>query len=203
MAKPRRKRIFFVDDEPHVCSAVQMVLERVGHEVRCFTEARKCLVAMDRGLCDLLITDVNMPEMDGIELLRRAREIRPRLQMLVVTGYGDIPLAVRAVKAGAYDFVEKPLETEPLLAAVDSGLEEASKYGLQSSRALTKAERNVLKYLLRGMGNSDIAHHLHRSIRTIEDHRYRIMRKLGVDNMVELIKVGEQMDLSERAAGFV
>ena len=197
MAKLRRKRIFFVDDEPRVCRAVQMVLQRVGHRVRCFTEAQKCLAAMRVGFCDLLITDVNMPAMNGIELLRRARQIRPRLPMLVVTGYGDVPLAVRAVKAGAYDFIEKPLETEPLLAAVDSGLEQASEYGSQSSKALTKAERKVLRHLLRGMSNGEIAHLFHRSVRTIEDHRHSIMGKLGVDNVVALIKVAEQMDLSE------
>jgi len=196
MARRTIKNIFFVDDEPGVRKAVRLVVERDGHRVRCFENAVKCLSVLRTAECDMLITDVNMPEMDGVELLRHVKRIRPGLAVLVVSGYGDIPLAVRAVKAGAFDFMEKPLDGERLLAAIRS-LSQRSAEENMVGRALTKTENRVLRHLLKGMSNSEIAHRFHRSIRTIEDHRSNIMKKLGVDNVVDLVKTAVQMDLSE------
>lgn len=187
MAK-KAERVFFVDDEPLICKAASRTLARRQLEVTCFTNAADCLKALDTADCDLLITDVNMPDMDGVELLERVKRIRPGLPVLIITGYGNIPLAVRAVKAGAFDFVEKPLERVAFLRSVESALMESNQDGYLAGKALSKVEMKVLKLIVDGKSNKEAAHLLNRSTRTIEDHRARIMGKLDVDNIVDLVK---------------
>ena len=193
----RSKHIFFVDDEPSVCRAVAKTLERLGSKVSCFTRALVCLERLRSGTCDLLITDLKMPEMDGIELLVEAKRICPWLAVLVVTGYGDIPTAVKALKAGAADFIEKPLERESFLSAVDSLLNQLTRYDSLLGRPLTKTEMKVLRLILDSKSNREIARLLHRAPRTIEDHRHNIMRKLGVRNPIDLVKRAVAMGLME------
>ena len=116
-------RVVFVDDEPRVCHAVHKTLERAGAVVQCFQCARDCLEHLAVHRCDLLITDVKMPGTDGMELLRQVKERLPWIPVLMVTGYGDVPLAVQAVKNGALDFVEKPLDREAFLQTVQRLIE--------------------------------------------------------------------------------
>jgi len=182
------KHIFFVDDEPNVQKVVGRTLEQVGFEVSCLSRASDCLEQLRSRPCDLLITDVKMPEMDGIELLKKVKFSIPSLPVLVVTGYGDIPMAVAALKAGASDFVEKPLHRESFLSAVEFALKGNVRTHPLVNKALTKTEMGILRLILDGKSNKEIARLRHRSVRTIEDHRRRIMRKHGVDNMVDLVK---------------
>ncbi|GAH45808.1 unnamed protein product [marine sediment metagenome] len=133
-----------------------------------------------------------MPEMDGIELLTEARRIVPSLPVLVITGYGDIPMAVKAVKAGALDFIEKPLDRQSFLSAVESVLKRNAWADPLLGKLLTRIEIKVLRFILKGKSNKEIAYLRNRSIRTIEDQRNHIFRKFGVDNLV---------DLTKRAAG--
>jgi FixJ family two-component response regulator len=147
--------------------------------------------------CDLLITDVRMPGMDGIELVRRAKCIAPWLPILVITGYGDIPMAVRAVKAGAAEFIEKPLQKQSFLEVVQAALKQQDLKNLLKGKPLSKKEMAILRLILQGRSNKEIAQTLHRSIRTIEDHRRHIMRKLDVDNVVDLAKRATVMGLAE------
>jgi len=184
--KAKPKHIFFVDDEASVRKAVRRTLQRPGWKVTCFSGAVNCLAALRRSDCDLLITDVNMPGMDGIELLKQAKRLRPTLPVLIVTGYGNIPLAVRAVKAGALEFMEKPLDRQTLLAAVEAALR--SHVNPDCTRLLTKTERQILELIVAGKHNRRIAELLGRSVRTIEDHRNHIMHKLNVDNVIDLVK---------------
>src|SRR3972149_3841963 len=100
-----KQRIFFVDDEPEVLKMVGRTLEQAGYNVSCFSRAADCIKQLRYQTCDLLITDVKMPEMDGIELLTEAKRIIPLLPVLVITGYGDVPMAVRSLKLGASDFI--------------------------------------------------------------------------------------------------
>lgn len=188
MTNKGKKQVFFVDDEPSVCRAASKTLKRFGSEVSCFDNAADCLEQLRLQSCDLLITDVKMPGMDGIELVCKAKRLIPWLPVLVVTGYGDIPLAVRAIKAGATNFIEKPLETRSFLGAVELTLERHSYFDRLLGKTISKAEKKVLRLLLDGKSNKEIAHTLHRSIRTVEVHRRNIMRKLDVDNLVALVK---------------
>lgn len=183
-----RQRIFFVDDEPSLRKAVSKTLQRLGSQVRCFADAGTCLEQLRVKRCDLLITDVKMPGMDGIELLIEARRIAPWLPVLVITGYGDVQMAVRAMKAGALDFIEKPLNRKSLLSAVESALERGGAPDRLRGKALTRTEMRTLRLILDSKSNKEIAALLHRSLRTIESHRNHMMRKLGVTNTVGLVR---------------
>ena len=191
------QHIFVVDDEPAVCRSVSQTLQRSGYTVSCFTDADHCLRQLQTQSCDLLITDVKMPGIDGIELVRRVKCIVPWLPILVITGYGDIPTAVRAVKAGAAEFIEKPLQKQSLLEAVQSVLKLQDPKNLLKGKSLSEKEIAVLRLILQGSSNKEIAQILHRSIRTIEDHRRHIMRKLDVDSVVDLVKRAADMGLTK------
>ena len=144
--------------------------------------------------CDLLITDLRMPEMDCIELLRRTRLIAPWVPVLIITGYGDVPTAVEAIKAGAADFIEKPLDKRSFVLKVKSLLPENGNHK-HLGEPLTQTEQRVLKLVLGGKSNKEIANLLKRSKRTIEVHRARVMRKLGAESLVDLVKLTATMGL--------
>jgi len=197
MANSTEQHIFFVDDEPKVRKAVGRALEQLGSKVSCFACAADCLEQLSSGTCDLLITDVKMPGMDGIELLTEAKRIVPWLQVLVITGYGDIPMAVRALKAGASNFIEKPLDRQSFLLVVESLLERNAWADPLLGKLLTRTEMKVLCLILDGKSNKEIAYLRHRALRTIEDHRNHIYRKVGVHNLVDLVKWAAGMGLVE------
>jgi len=180
--------IFFVDDEPKVRMVVRKTLERVGVSVTCFADAETCLARLESVPCDLLITDVKMPGKDGIELLMEVRKQRPWLPVVVVTGFGDVPMAVRALKGGAADFIEKPLDREAFLETVQKLLEENANRNAVANHDLTKTELCILHLILEGKNNREIAAELHRSPRTIEVHRSHVMHKMGAGNIVELLR---------------
>lgn len=188
MTNITKQYVFLVDDEPKVCKMVGRTLEQTGLKVSYFARAAECLKQLHSQKCDLLITDVKMPEMDGIELLTKVKHIIPSLPVLVITGYGDIKMAVKALKMGASDFIEKPLDRQSFLSVVDSVLKQNTQPHRFVGNALTKTEMIVLRLILDGKDTKEIARLRHRSVRTIEDHRSRIMRKIGVDNLVDLVK---------------
>ena len=182
------QHIFFVDDEPSVCDAMSEALEQTGSKVTSFNCAKKCLEKLNSRRCDLLIADLKMPEMDGIELLIEAKRLKPWLPVLIISGYGDVPKAVRAMQEGAVDFLEKPIETETFLQKVKSVLQQNRDFNNFMNKSLTKMEMKVLKLIVLGNSSKEIAYLLKRSRRTIETHRSNAMKKLGVDNVVDLIK---------------
>jgi two-component system response regulator FixJ len=182
------QHIFFVDDEPKVCKMVGRTLEQAGLKVTCFTDPTDCLRQLRCRTCDLLITDVKMPEMDGMELLTEVKRIIPSLPVIVITAYGDVPMAVEALKVGASDFIEKPLVRQSFLSAVEAVLKRNALIHQIVGDVLTKTEMIILRLILDGKSTKEIAGLRHRSARTIEDHRSHIMRKLGVDNLVDLVK---------------
>lgn len=196
MIKIKKRHIFFVDDDAGVRKAVGETLKENGFTVTCFAGAADCLEQLGNLKCDLLITDVKMPEMDGIELLTEVKSRAPWLPVLLVTGCGDIPMAAKAFKRGTDDFIEKPLSRDVLLSVVEStlrrsGLSPDSLLG----KTLTAAEMRIFRLILDSKSNKEIAYLLKRSVRTVEVHRSRIMRKLGVNSVVDLIKRAAQMGL--------
>ncbi len=199
MAKETQKQIFFVDDEPKIRDVIGDTFEQIDVDVTCFASGPECLEKIESQRCDLLITDLKMPGMDGLELMRKAKEVIPWLPVLVITAYGDIPIAVKTVKSGAVDFIEKPLEKDSFLRKVQSILNDNSSYQTYPYKPLTKSEAQIFKHIIDGQSNRKIAELLHRSIRTIEVHRYRIMRKFDVDNMVDLVKKAASLGLIEAA----
>jgi len=190
-----QQRIFFVDDEPKIRQLVSVTLKQAGFKVSCFARAVDCLEQLRTDRCDLLITDVKLPYMSGIELLTGAKRLVPSVPVIVITGYGDIPMAVRAMKGGAADFIEKPLERQTLLSAVELALEQIPVAEPLLHRGITPAEMKVLSLILDGKTNKETAQLLHRSVSTIEVHRKHIMRKLGASNAVDLVKRAAAMGL--------
>jgi FixJ family two-component response regulator len=191
----RAARVVFVDDEPNVCAAVRKTLQRAGADVHCFSGAQDCLKHLATERCDLLITDVRMPGRDGMDLLAEVKERLPWIPVLIVTGYADVPLAVQALKAGAAEFIEKPLDRDVFLQTVERLIEQNARPAAFLEESLTRAERRILYHVLDGRNNREIAAALHRSPRTIEVHRHHLMQKLGVANIIELLQRAADLGL--------
>jgi two-component system response regulator FixJ len=197
MSEPKKKIIFFIDDEPQVRKAVSKTLQQIDNvRVVALVDAESCLTELRRIKCDIVITDVNMPDMDGIALMKRIRQLRPQMPILIITGYGDVPMAAKAFKAGAVDFIEKPLTEESLLPAVRAALDSLPPDDTPDINLLTKTEIKILREIGTGKSNKVIAVDIDRSIRTVENHRHRLMQKLRVKNAVELTKVAINMGLA-------
>lgn len=192
-----KPHIFFVDDELKVCEVVGRTLEQLGLKVSCFACAADCLAQLRSEVCGLLTTDVKVPAVDGLELLTGAKRTNPPLLVLVVSGYGNIAMAVKALKTGVLDFVERPLDRQIFLSNAERALTRSRPANAPMGKGLTKTETRVLRLILNGKSNKEIAHLLHRSVRTVEVHRSHIMRKLAVDNIVHLVRRSATMGLLE------
>ncbi|MFH1715924.1 MAG: response regulator [Planctomycetota bacterium] len=188
MANIAEQPIFIVDGEPKVFQAISEALGNLGAEVTRFTRPGKCLERLHAQRCDLLITELETPDMDGVELLRQVKQLAPWLPVLVMSGHADISTAVDAIKAGAEDVIEEPFDRSDFLRKVKSILEEGTANDGDLGKALTQTETRVLKLVIAGKTSKEIANLLNRSIRTVEVHREHFMRKLGVDNLVDLVK---------------
>ncbi|MBW8040818.1 MAG: response regulator transcription factor [Planctomycetes bacterium] len=195
----KQANIFFVDDEVGIRKIVRLTLEEeLPCYVTCFDNAKDCLVALkeEQRRCSLLITDIKMPGMDGMTLLTKVRQLRPLLPIFIITGHGDVPMAVKALKIGALDFIEKPLDEHVLLPAVEAALKRSANTEDLSGKPLTNSETRILQLIAEGKSNSEMAAFLHRSIRTIERHRYQLMFKLNVSSPAELTKVALALGLT-------
>ena len=190
--------VHVVDDDEAVRDWLSLLLEAAGLSVRTYNSATAFLKALPNLAAGCVLTDVRMPELDGLELQRRLTELGIRLPVIVMTGHGDVPIAVEALKAGAADFLEKPFDDAQLLAAVSGALatsqrrreEEAATAGIAKRLAsLTPREREVLDKLVAGQPNKTIAYDLGSSPRTVEVHRARVMEKMGVRSLPELVRM--------------
>lgn len=193
-------RVFVVDDDDCIRTAVDAMLERSKYDCVCFPDVASCLKELKAQSrdhaegCDLIITDVKMPDQGGMELLHAVKKAFPWIPVVMMTAYADIPTSVHAVKAGAFDFIEKPVDEDNLLDVVEAALlKRVDLHDPLVGKPLTRTERIVLCLILEGISNKRIAYILERSERTIEVHRGRVMRKLGVDNVVDLVKKATAM----------
>jgi two-component system response regulator FixJ len=195
---PAERCVYIVDDDEAVRDSLSVLLESKAYAVRSFVSAAKFLAAAPSLPAGCLILDIRMPEMDGLELQQRLVERGLDFPLIVITGHGEVPLAVRAMKAGAVDFIEKPFASEAILDSLDmalarlaapneqdpAGVAAATKLALLSPR-----EREVLEGLLAGLPNKTIAYDLAISPRTVEIHRARVMDKMGARSLSELIRL--------------
>jgi two-component system response regulator FixJ len=190
--------VHVIDDDEAVRDSVAFLFESAGLACRTYDSARAFL-GVAAGLRDgCVLTDVRMPEIDGLALQRRLRDMGVRLPVVIMTGHGDVPIAVQALKAGAVDFIEKPFDDELVLAAVRAALaasrsaraREAEAEGVAARLAsLTPRERQVLDRLVAGQPNKVIAFDLGASPRTVEVHRARVMEKMGARSLSELVRM--------------
>ena len=190
--------VFVVDDDPAVRDALRGFIEAAGRPVEVYASARAFLDTWLPRSNGCLVVDCRMPDMDGIELLDRLKAEGHQLPAIMITGYGDIPLAIRAMRAGAVNFIEKPVRGDELLAAIDLALEQAhgsieraasSEETATLIAALTPRERQVLDLVVQGMPNKQIAHELDISQRTVENHRATMMKKLGATSLSQLVRL--------------
>ena len=190
--------VHVIDDDEAVRNSLELLLKSAGFSARTYASARAFLAASAGLVGGCVLTDVRMPEMDGLELQRHLTELGNRIPVIVMTGHGDVPIAVEALKAGATDFLEKPFDDEQLLAAVKEALtasqrareEQAAVAAIAARRSsLTPREREVMELLVTGQPNKTIAYHLGSSPRTIEVHRRRVMEKMGAHSLPELVRM--------------
>jgi len=194
LKKKKRHTVFLVEDEARLRSILTTELKTLGCNVTPFASAEDCLKQLPDQTCHLLITDVKMPGMDGLTLLKNVKSVTPWVSVMIITGHGDVPMAVKAISSGAVDFIEKPLDRALFLQKVKSFLDESTFDNTHLAKPLTKTEIKVLHMILQGIGNKQIAYKLNRSLRSAEMHRSHIMHKFGVVNIVELLKKAHFFD---------
>jgi two-component system response regulator FixJ len=190
--------VFVVDDDDAVRESLEFSLKLAGYAVKSFDSAIAFLEADVASPSACMVTDVRMPDMDGIELQTELKRRGSSMPVIVITGHGDIPLAVRAMKAGAIDFLEKPFAREGLLAAVKRAFDltaTSGKGGPESMQirekiaALTPREHQVFERVVAGKQSKVIAHELGSSPRTVEIQRARMMKKLEAANLQDLVRL--------------
>lgn len=190
--------IHVVDDEEQVRKSLAFLLSVSGHAARVHDSATAFLELAPSLSNAVLITDLRMPDMSGVDLLLRLGEAGALLPTIVITGHADVPMAVEAMKAGAVDFIEKPFEDTVLLEAVDRAIAELGRRNpVQGDAAavrgrldsLTERERQVMKAIVAGLPNKTIAYDLDISPRTVEVHRANVMSKMGAKSLPELVRM--------------
>jgi len=189
--------IFVVDDDADIRDSMRMLLEVAGFKVRSFTSAKHFL-ADDHPKHGCLIADIRMPDMSGLELQEEVTRRHIDLPVIIITGHGDVPLAVQAMKSGAIDFLEKPFSDDMILASVRRALEVGSRARGRAAEtkaakdllsALTPRERGVLDKLVQGRSNKVVAYELGISPRTVEIHRAHIMNKMEASSLSDLVRL--------------
>jgi len=189
--------IHLIDDDEDVRRALSFLLGTAGFAVKVYESAVMFLEKYDGSAAGCVVSDVRMPGLDGLQLLRRLREMESKAPVIVMTGHADVMLAVEAMKAGAVDFIEKPFPDDRLLAAIEAALarrEQVQQGGKvaqirERMASLTAREREVLDGLLAGHPNKTIAYDLGLSPRTVEVHRANVMTKMGASSLSELVRM--------------
>ncbi len=189
--------IYIVDDNDDVRESLELLFESVDLCAKSFGSAGEFLDTYPMGQSGCLIADVRMPEMSGLELQEEMAKRSIDLPVIIITGYGDVEMAVNAMKAGAADFIEKPYKEQELLDRVHKAINQSAQKRQESSEEkmareglaqLTPREREVLEFIVDGEPNKRIAYHLELSEKTIEFHRANIMKKLKAKSLAELVR---------------
>lgn len=196
MAEP--VAVHVIDDDEVIREMLLALLSAAGHRVHTYAAAQAFLDELPALSSGCVITDVQMPDMTGIELLRQMQPRLAEFPIIVLTGNADVPLAVEALKSGASDFIEKPFDSVTVLKAVGSTVERLSRTSEQESRqtdyaqriaGLTARERDVLRGLVAGWSNKTIARELDISPRTVENYRANVMVKMHASSLSELVRM--------------
>ena len=197
--------VFLVDDDESVRRALARLIKSAGHSVQTFASAQDFLgtkTGSQEAGC--LVLDVRMPGLTGIDLQRELQAMKRNLPIVFITGHGDIPMSVKAMKAGAVDFLQKPVKDKDLLKAIEQSLARAARD--QSEReeiariqkrveSLTPREFEVMALVVTGMLNKQIAFKLGTVEKTVKVHRARVMEKMGVDSIAELVRIAEKINI--------
>jgi RNA polymerase sigma factor (sigma-70 family) len=198
LVEQSKPTVFVVDDDEEVRSALKLLFESVGLPVICYPSALDYLDQFDESLPGCLVVDVRMPGMSGLDMQEKLAEYPIHPPVIIITGHGDVPMAVRAVQAGAVNFIEKPFRDQILLDSVHRAIEMDAERRGEASRLfeirehldqLTPREREVLDLVIGGMRNKNISEQLGITLSTVEAHRSRVMEKMQADSLSHLMRM--------------
>jgi len=197
-----RGEIFVVDDDPAVRDTLSMVLSAGGYQVICFADGAALLAIARTRTPSCILLDVHIPGKSGLDILKELHGEDYPAPIFMISGQGDISMAVSAIKSGALDFIEKPFRGSEIVARLDEAIEAYARRQAENNSAsriatlhfpgrepLTRREREVLEQFTAGASNKEAGRHLGISPRTIEDHRANIMKKLGARNAADLVRI--------------
>lgn len=193
--------VFVVDDDEAICRSLGLLIEDIGLKAQAFTSAQHFLSAYDPVQPGCLVLDVRMSGMSGLELQSRLNELGIRIPTIIMTGHGDVPMAVEAMKAGALDFVEKPFRDQVMLDSIqkavvfDRQTRETERHCADfrsKLEMLTQREQQIMDMLIGGKANKVIAYELEISQKTVDFHRSNILGKLGVNSVVDLVRLAHR-----------
>ena len=197
--------VFVVDDEPAVCLSLKRLVKSVGLEAQTFASAQEFLRAKRPDGPGCLVLDVRLPGLSGLDLQQELLDAKVDLPIIFITGHGDIPMSVRAIKAGAVEFLTKPFRDQDLVDAIQHGIEKHRAARQESVKltefralydSLTPREREVFPLVAAGLLNKQIAAQLGTGEKTIKVHRGQVMHKMKAESLAHLIRIGEKLGLS-------
>lgn len=203
-----RGTVHIVDDDSSFRAALERRLKRAGYHVETYRSAQQMLERLpDENGAGCIILDVRIPGLSGPELQTRLGELGSTLPIIFLTGYADVPTTVRTIKAGAEDFLTKPVTSEQLISAIERAIaHHQSSIGVKAKldslryqlTTLTPRERQVFDLVVKGKINKQIAQQLGATERTIKAHRHRVMEKMRVQSLAELVSIAERLDVIDR-----
>lgn len=194
----RKGIVYVIDDDQAMRESIDFLLSAADYEVRLFESAAVFLDQISEIAFGCVLSDVRMPGIDGLDLLKRLKSGRSRLPVVIMTGHGDVPLAVEAMKLGAIDFIEKPFDDDRLIGLIETALKQAGDEARSEAvsqdivariQSLSPRERQVMDGLIAGMSNKVIAREFDISPRTIEVYRANVMTKMQASSLSELVRM--------------
>jgi FixJ family two-component response regulator len=196
--------VFVVDDDPSVCRAIKRLLESVGLHVEMFGSATEFMNSSHGDVASCLVTDIRLPGISGLDFQRELAKANNEIPTIFITAHGDIPMTVRAMKAGAVEFLTKPFRDQDLLDAIQVALEQdrvrrrrQAETAVLRERleSLTPREREVLPLVVLGRANKQVAAELGTTEATVKVHRSQLMKKMGADSLPELVRTAEKIGI--------
>lgn len=206
-----KPRIAVIDDDPSIRKSLVRMLSVAGFDVVAFASAREFLAAVDTERVSCAVSDLRMPGVDGLELQQTLRERLPHLSMVFITGHGDVPAGVNAMKAGAVDFLEKPVRSDVLLEAINRAIERSRNLLAASTeievlkvhyKRLTPRECEVFALVAAGLLNKQIGAELGAAEKTIKQHRGRVMDKMEAESLAGLVLMAERLGIRPAETDF-
>lgn len=192
-------RVALIDDDPAVLDSLRLYFQRKKLQINCFAASNEFLAAIDRSArFDCVVSDVRMPGMSGLELVGHLKSRGFNGPIVLITGHGDIDMAVSAIKLGAFDFIEKPFEETRLLASIKNAVEQyreqtSSAVELEQLRSrfnsLSPRQHQVMELVVAGLSSKEIGSRLNLSAKTVDNHRAWVMERIGARNLAELVRM--------------